>query len=119
NGRFKAMIRGVLTLPWNLIITTILGIVLMALPEQIVLPPLLSNVTHVVGALVITFSVMSMAEVIRKLRFILLPLAALLLLSPWIFDGRDLLIEWSYSIIAILLALFSLRQGRIKERYGK
>jgi nucleoside-diphosphate-sugar epimerase/uncharacterized membrane protein len=111
-------IRGI-TLPWTLAATTILGALLML--ERLVLPVPwdLANTHHVIGALVVTISVIATAEVARALRFVNLPLAAWLAASPWLAPEASASATVVSRVAAALVAVLSLPRGRrSKEHYA-
>ena len=60
-------------------------------------------------------SIISMAEVIRKARFLNTILAIFIAASPWMFHDVNL---YHNSILGIVLILLSIPRGPIKERYG-
>ena len=88
---FKAMCWGV-TVPWNLGLSAILGIVAMFMGD------------FIPGALITVFSVIAWGEVTRMFRYLIIPMGLwLLFLNP------------ALGVIAIVL---SVRKGKIKEKYG-
>ena len=111
-------VRGI-TVPLTLGATTVLGGLLML--ERLILPiPWdLANTHHVIGALVITVSVIATAEVARVLRFVNLALAAWLAASPFLApQSTTSAIVMSLST-AVLIAALSLPRGRrSKEHYA-
>ena len=111
-------IRGI-TLPWTLAATTALGALLML--ERLVLPVPwdLANSHHVIGALVVTVSVIATAEVVRALRFVNLPVAAWLAVSPWLAPETSAPATAVSLVAAALIAALSLPRGRrSKEHYA-
>ena len=109
-------IRGI-TLPWTLAATTALGTLLML--ERLVLPVPwnLANTHHVIGALVITVSVIATAEVARALRFLNLPLAAWLAASPFLAAQSTASATLVSLAIAALVAVLSLPRGRRSQEH--
>ncbi len=109
-------IRGI-TLPWTLAATTALGTLLML--ERLVLPVPwdLANTHHVIGALVITVSVIATAEVARALRFVNLPLAAWLAVSPFLDPQSSAAATVASFAIAVLVAALSLPRGRRSQEH--
>lgn len=103
-----------INIPWNLALSALLGVGLMLLPWIFNLPKSAADSNHVSGAFVIVISVISMAEVIRKIRFVNILLGLWILISliwfhePWIWQ----------SLIGIFLILLTFRKGPIYERYG-
>ena len=111
-------IRGI-TVPWTLAAATVLGALLML--ERLVLPiPWdLANTHHVIGALVITVSIIATAEVARALRFVNLALAAWLAASPWLAPESSTAATVVSLTAAALIAALSLPRGRrSKEHYA-
>jgi uncharacterized membrane protein len=95
----KASFWGV-TIPWNLMFTTILGIFLMTLKG---LDPML-------GALTIVISVIAFAEHLRFVRYFNILIALLILFFAMMIEG-DLLF---HLIMTFVLILLSIRKGPIK-----
>lgn len=113
---FKASLSGI-TLPWNLVLTALLGISLMATPSVLHLSGALFDFDPILGALVTILSVISFAEYTRKTRH-LIPLVSLALLTlTWLFHTQQalpiLLYHTAFALAAILL---SLRQGPTREK---
>jgi hypothetical protein len=88
---FNAMRFGI-SMPWNLLLCVGVGLVAMI------------NKSPVPGALIIVCSVISSAEIIRFMRFAILPLGVWLLMQN--------------PVLGILAIAFCLRKGPIKEKYG-
>lgn len=116
-GRLKAMVRGV-TPPWNLLLTTLLGIWVLFSPSLLQMTGSDANNSHIFGALITVFSVIAFAEVARALRFLLLPLALWLSVSGMLVTGGNSLSLFSNPVVAVLVILLCLRKGSIKETYG-
>ncbi len=112
-----AMYKG-LSLTWNLTLTTLLGIWLMIVPSVVELKKGAQDNDFVVGALVITFSLIAMAEVVRTLRFLVTLLAIWSLVSQFFFDNSSLASLLIHILTAVALILFSLPRGKIREQYG-
>lgn len=118
-GMLAASVWG-MSAPATLILTALAGIAFMCLPGIYALPVKggLSDINHLCGALVIVFSVISMAEVIRTLRWMnILPALAIIICSLLYKD-----VPFALKIInitgSIAIILFSIPKGSIKERYG-
>jgi hypothetical protein len=81
--------------------------------------PPLADSDHLFGALVITVSVIAMAEIARPLRFVNLLFGAWLIAAPWLLTGATPLASWAGVIAGGLLIALSLPRGkRSAERYG-
>ncbi len=104
--------------PWNLWLSTAVGIWLMAAPTLLKLVGTVADSTHIVGALVVTFSVVAFAEPARPVRVMTILCGAWLLLAAWILDGG--MPGWPSISVGSGLALIvlNLRCGPVEDRYG-
>ena len=74
---------------------------------------------HLVGALVVTFSIMALAEVARAVRFINIPFGAWLILAPWVLDGiASPLAVWNGVLCGALLIVSAIPRGPVKHSYA-
>ncbi|MES2136349.1 MAG: vitamin K epoxide reductase family protein [Pseudomonadota bacterium] len=108
-----------LTLPWTLAATTVLGALLMLERLVVPIPWGLANTHHVIGALVVTVSIIATAEVARALRFVNLALAAWLAASPFLAAQSTTAATIASLAGALLIAALSLPRGRrSREHYA-
>lgn len=114
--RLRTMVWGV-NIPWNLALSSAMGLWLMFAPSLLGFGGRLADSDHLVGALVITFSVIAMAEVGRPLRFLNVLFGGWLVIAPFILDGPDSA-RWSNVAAGATITALSLRRGRVQERYG-
>lgn len=114
---FKSMFWGI-TFPWNLIVTALLGIWLLFSDDVLGFHGFIAKNSNVCGALITTFSIISLAEVIRSLRFINILVAIWAGLVPWLCVEGCADLKWNHGIVAVLVILLSLIRGRVKEKYG-
>ena len=114
---FEAMRWGI-TLPWNLILTALIGIWLLFSPATLGLTKILADTTDVVSALIVTISIISFAEVIRAARFLNVLLGVLLAVAVFVLPEGNQTAVWHHVIAGIVVILLSLPRGKIKERYG-
>ena len=77
-----------------------------------------ANSDHVIGSLVITFSIMALSEVGRPLRFANVLLGSWLLLAPLVLTGYAGLGAAASILAGILLIALALPRGPIKSHYG-
>jgi hypothetical protein len=77
----------------------------------------LANADHLIGALVLTVSVIATAEVGRIVRFLNMPLGLAAMLMPLILGGSLLQIVGGV-VVGLALIAFSLPRGRVRQRYG-
>lgn len=79
----------------------------------------MANSDHLIGALVITFSLMALAEVARALRFLNVALGAWLIAAPWLLGGvGSSLAPWNGVICGVLLIGLAIPRGPIKATYA-
>jgi nucleoside-diphosphate-sugar epimerase/uncharacterized membrane protein len=104
--------------PWNLLACTVIGIWLMCTRLTLGTEGTIANADHLIGSLVITVSIMALAEVGRTLRFLNIVLGLILLVLPAIYDASAMMIA-SELVCGVLLIGLSLRRGAIRNRYGR
>ena len=73
---------------------------------------------HLLGALIITFAVMALADVGRALRLVNMLFAALMIAAPWVVSGATSGSRWSDLAAGVLVILLSIPRGAVGERYG-
>jgi SPW repeat len=78
----------------------------------------MAGADHLLGALVVTFSVTAFAEIARPARFLNALIGACLLATPWMFDGGTTLADWGSVVAGLALIALSLPRGRVSGRYG-
>lgn len=114
----KAMVWGV-TIPWNLLLTAILGAWLLFSNRLLGYSGILADNTDVCGALIVVFSIISWAEVARALRFVNMIIGIWFAIAPFILPGAlSSIVYWHSIIFGILVIFFSIFRGKIKEQYG-
>lgn len=113
----KAMFWGI-TLPWNLILTALLGIWLLFSDDAFGFHGIIAKNANVCGALITTISIISFAEVIRSLRFVNILIAVWAGLAPWVCTGECTFLKWNHGLVAALVIVLSLIRGKVKEHYG-
>ena len=114
---FPEMFRGV-TLPWNLLATTATGLWLMAAPTVFGTQGNVAHSDHILGALVVTASLIALSEVGRVVRFANIVLALGIIGLPWLFGGGTLLSGINDLIVGALIIVLSFSPGKIKNTYG-
>lgn len=107
-----------LSIPWNLVLSAVLGVWLMFSPFIFGYENSIAGSDHLVGALVITFSVISMGEIVRILRFINTAFGLWIMLAPFLLESpQSALINGLFC--GALLILLSFRKGKIINNYGR
>jgi uncharacterized membrane protein len=110
----QEMVQGV-SFSYPLALCAVFGIWLLFCPEVIHPTPHLAIFDHIVGALIMVVSMISMAEVIRNARFLITLFGILIAISPWLFHDTSI---YHNLLLGILIILLSIPRGPIRERYG-
>ncbi len=112
----KAFSTGV-NLPWNLAACMLIGAWLMLTRVTLGNEGAVADWDHLVGSLVITLAVLSMAGSARPLRLLMIPMAVVLFFTPLIHTVSTLSVVSSILCGAAIIAL-SLRRGPVPGTYG-
>jgi nucleoside-diphosphate-sugar epimerase len=114
----EAAVLGGVSLPWNLALAALVGLILLFTRPLLGAEGMLADVHHVIGSLVLTVISVAAAEVARPVRLLIVPLG-LALAASGVLLGADLpTVVFSALVGAALLGL-SIRRGPILERYGR
>ena len=105
-------------LPWNLMASIGLGAWMMLAPSVVGSTGLAAHADHLIGALVITFAVMALADVGRALRFVNVLLGVATVAAPWVLEGATSASRWSDVAVGALIIALSFRRGPVGEQYG-
>ena len=110
--------RGV-TYPWTLLLSIVIGVWLTFTRLSFDSSGAMADSDHLIGALVVTFSIIALAEVGRAVRFINIPFGVWLIAAPWLLDGIvSPLAAWNGVISGALLIALAISRGRIKDSYA-
>ncbi len=113
----KNMIGGGVSLPWNLALAALIGLSLLFTRITLGADGSLANAHHVIGSLVLTVVSIAAAEVARPVRYLGVPLGALLMAAPFLF-GTSILATVVSMVLGAALIVLSLPRGAIDNRYG-
>lgn len=105
-------------LPWTLLASTAIGVLLMFTRLLFDTTGNAANSDHIVGSLVVTFSIMAWGEVARPLRFVNIGLGAWLAGAPWFISGYSDLAATSSMLFGAALILLAIPLGRIASHFG-
>jgi nucleoside-diphosphate-sugar epimerase len=108
---------GGVNLPWNLVIAGLVGLSLLFTRVSFGADGDMAHADHVIGFLTLTVVSLAAAEVVRPLRFLLVPLGGALFVTPFLFDAAGAHTIASIAAGAALIAL-SVRKGRISQSYA-
>ena len=112
------MIWGI-SLPWNLVVTTAVGVWLMFAPAVFGTTGGTANSDHLIGAIITTVSVITTAEVVRAGRFVNILLGVALVAGPWLFSGGSAAARWNDVVAGFVVIALTLPCGPVRERYAK
>lgn len=113
----REMLTGGVSLPWNLIACVLLGLWLMFTRLTLGSEGGMADADHLIGSIVVTISVTAFAEVARPVRFLNLPFALALLVTPFVYNADGLATAASLACGAAL-AILSIRRGPVNAPYG-
>ena len=113
----RDMVGGGVSLPWNLALAALIGLLLLFTRPLLGVEGNLANAHHVIGSLVLTVVSIAAAEVARPVRYLNVLLGAALAAVPFVFGAGTVVLVASVAAGAALIVL-ALRRGPIRERYG-
>jgi hypothetical protein len=111
------MVGGGVSVPWNLALCALIGVWLMFTRITLGSDGGMANADHLIGALVVTFTVSAFAEVARPLRFLNVAFGVALLITPFVY-GTGWLATLAGALCGIGLIALSVRRGAVTHRYG-
>ncbi len=114
---YEASIWG-MSFPWTLTLATALGIWLLFAPGVLGVAKPAANVSYIGGSLAIMVAVIAMAEVVRRLRYALLPIGLALAVLPWFLDGGTTVGRINALIVGLIFVGLAFPRGPKTEQYG-
>ena len=114
----KSMVKDLLIRPWNLWFITAIGIWIMAAPEVLGYADTIADSDNLIGALIVTFGIISMSEVVRPLRFIHILFGLWLIAAPWILGAEQDAALWNGVISGVVLIPLSFPKGKVEDKRG-
>lgn len=114
----REMFLGGVNFPWTLLLATAIGVALMFTRLLFGTEGAMADNDHLVGSLVVTVSVMAMAEVGRALRFANVAFGAWLIAAPFVLAGANGAATTASIAAGIVLIWLSLPRGPVRNRYG-
>ena len=113
----KDMVTGGVSYPWTLLACIPIGVWLMFTRLTMGAEGGMANADHLIGALVVTIAVTAMAESGRACRFLLIPLGAALLITPFVYGAGITAVITSLLCGALIIGL-AIPRGHIHNNYG-
>lgn len=115
---FSSMSAPWLVSNWNLLIGAGLGVWLMFAPYVFQTTGRAADSDHLTGALIVTFTVIAMAETGRALRFLNILFGAWLVIAPFALSGFTPGAFVGGIVAGFALIILSFPRGKIRGRYG-
>ncbi|WP_375207058.1 NAD-dependent epimerase/dehydratase family protein [Hyphococcus sp.] len=113
----KDMVGGGLTTPWNLLACIAIGIWLMLTRLTLGAEGGMANADHLIGSLVVTTSVIALAETARPLRLLNIGFGLALMITPFAYGVGVMQLIMGLAT-GLALIVLSFRRGPIKNAYG-
>ena len=105
-------------LPWTLAASTAIGVALMCTRLLFDTSGIAADNDHIIGSLVVTFSIMAWGEVARPLRFVNIGFGAWLIVAPWVIGGYTGIAAAASVLFGIALIWLAFPVGRIASHFG-
>lgn len=103
---------------WGAVLNTILGLWIMAAPGIFQYGPAASDNGHIVGPVIVTFSIVSMWEATRGVRKWNYLTAIWLLIAPWLLGYESNMPIISNMATGVLVIIFARLEGSVEKSYG-
>lgn len=103
---------------WARYASVVLGLWLMAAPGLFDFNKSIANNGHIVGPLIITFSIIAISECTRNVKWATLPVGAWLLFAPWILDYDNNTASASDYITGLLVMIFALVKQKRENQFA-
>lgn len=103
---------------WTLLLSIAFGVWLMFAPSIFGTSVRAADSDHLVGALIVTFAAIAIAEVGRATRFINVLFGAWLVVTPFLLSGFTTTAMINGIAVGVALVVLSLPRGKIRGRYG-
>jgi hypothetical protein len=107
-----------ISVSWPLLASTVIGVLLMFTRLLFDTTGSAANSDHIIGSLVVTFSIMAWGEVARPLRFVNIGLGAWLVVAPWLISGYSAIAAAASILFGIALIMLAVPLGRIASHFG-
>lgn len=111
-------LRGVTPAPC-LLVLCIVGIWLMFTRLIFGTEGALANSDHLMGSLIITVSVLALAEVARTLRLLNILIGLWLMAAPWLLEGGSTVANVSGLLTGVLVVALSIPRGAVRNQYAR
>lgn len=106
------------SIPWSLLAAMALGVWVMLSPTIFGTSGIMADSSHLVGSLIVSFTVIATAEPARTIRFLNIPLAVWIIVAPWFVAGVPTIAAINASVAGALVLVLSIPRGPIADHYG-
>ncbi len=110
--------KDILSRPWNLFLSLLVGMWVMASPAILDFEGPFADHNNVAGALIITFGIIAMSDVARSVRLMNVIVGLWLIVIPWTLDINHDVSFWSSILSGVAIIFLSIRKGIIGEKRG-
>ncbi|MDY6982019.1 MAG: DNA polymerase III subunit epsilon, partial [Pseudomonadota bacterium] len=111
-------ILGGVSVPWNLAVCIVIGVWLMFTRVTLGTTGAMADADHLIGSLVLTFTITAFAEVVRSARLLNVLLGVALIVTPFVVGAEPPAIA-SALVCGVALIVFSIRRGAIVSSWGE
>jgi hypothetical protein len=107
------------TVPPTLAVAAVLGLALLAAPDFFdqAITSGAADIAHLGGAAVLVVAVIAMAEVVRSVRLLAVPVGAVMAVSVWLVDASNAYAVF-VTVVGLAVAALAVPRGRVVERYA-
>jgi hypothetical protein len=107
-----------MTFPLTLALSAVLGIWMMLSPAVFGVGKPASDLNHLIGALIVVFSVIAMGEPVRLVRYFNVLLGLGVAVAVWFIGTTPAVFQINSVLVGIFVALLGLPRGHIVESFG-
>lgn len=115
----REMLFSGVSVSWTLVVSSLIGVALMCTRLLFDTAGAAADSDHIVGSLVITFSIMALGEVARPLRFANIGFGAWLIAAPWVIGEHSGMAAAASVFLGVALIWLAIPVGRITSHFGK
>lgn len=112
--------KGGMSTSWQLTLSTLIGIWLMFAPALfgVSIEAGAADVNHLGGSLIVVVSVIAMGEVLRRGRYLNIPLGLAVAVLPWFYQDSNLALNISGLISGAAVVFLAVPRGPKTQAYG-
>ncbi len=104
--------------PWNLLVSAVLGIWLMASPSGFGIIGGVATSNYILGPMIAAVSIIALAEVFRSVRYLNIIFGLGLCIAPWVVTEGNTTALCNNLVVGVLILALAPIKGRVAEKYG-